>query len=349
MPISFWILFNAVILVLLVLDLAVMSRGRHAVGFKQAMIMSAFWIGLAIGFAVFVHQWLGPGKALEFMTGYLLEEALSVDNLFVFILLFAYFKVPPEQEKSVLFWGIIGALIMRGLFIYAGVTLVQRFHWILYVFGVFLIYTGIQLMFGGDKDKDPSNNIVLRFSRRFLPLSDSYDGGRFITRRSGKLLFTPLFVVLLVVETTDILFAVDSIPAFLYRLHLKRLCHPGAAFNVFRAGRHDEALPLPELRTCPGADFYWDQDDAARALSRAHMGGAAGDCRAAGGFRAGVRAVSEEGRSCSDQGLIRKGPGLERDQQGKLLFRRQAGGIFAACGAYAVFRQDADAIHVLIG
>jgi tellurite resistance protein TerC len=215
MPISFWILFNAVILVLLVLDLAVMSRGRHAVGFKQAMIMSAFWIGLAIGFAVFVHQWLGPGKALEFMTGYLLEEALSVDNLFVFILLFAYFKVPPEQEKSVLFWGIIGALIMRGLFIYAGVTLVQRFHWILYVFGVFLIYTGIQLMFGGDKDKDPSNNIVLRFSRRFLPLSDSYDGGRFITRRSGKLLFTPLFVVLLVVETTDILFAVDSIPAIL--------------------------------------------------------------------------------------------------------------------------------------
>jgi tellurite resistance protein TerC len=177
--------------------------------------MSAFWIGLAAGFAVFVHFWLGPGKALEFVTGYLLEEALSVDNLFVFILLFAYFKVPPEQEKTVLFWGIIGALIMRGLFIFAGVTLVRRFHWILYLFGVFLIYTGIQLMRGGEKEQDPSRNVVLKWSRRFLPLTDNYEDGKFVSRNTGKLLFTPLFVVLLVVETTDILFAVDSIPAIL--------------------------------------------------------------------------------------------------------------------------------------
>lgn len=211
----FWIVFNAVVLFLLVLDLTVISRQHKRIPFKQAMLMSAFWIGLAIAFAVFVRQWFGATKSLEFLTGYLLEEALSVDNLFVFILLFAYFKVPPEEEKSVLFWGIIGALIMRGIFIIAGVALVQRFHWILYVFGVFLIWTGFQLMRGGDKEQDPSKNIVLKFCRRFLPLTDSYEGKSFFVRREGKTFATPLFVVLLVVETTDILFATDSIPAIL--------------------------------------------------------------------------------------------------------------------------------------
>jgi tellurite resistance protein TerC len=215
MHIGFWIVFNAAILILLFIDLAVLNRGPQIIPFKKALLMSAFWIGLAMGFAVFIHQWMGPGKALEFVTGYLLEEALSVDNLFVFILLFAYFKVPQEQEKTVLFWGIIGALIMRGTFILGGVALVQRFHWILYIFGLFLIYTGIQLMLGADEENDPSRNIVLKFCRRFLPLTDTYEGGNFITRRRGKLFFTPLFVVLLVVETTDILFAVDSIPAIL--------------------------------------------------------------------------------------------------------------------------------------
>jgi len=215
MHIGFWIGFNAAILVLLFLDLAVLNRSQSVIPFRRALLMSAFWIALAMGFAIFIHQWMGATKALEFTTGYLLEEALSVDNLFVFILLFAYFKVPPEQEKTVIFWGILGALIMRGTFILAGVALVQRFHWILYVFGVFLSYTGIQLMFGGDEEKDPSKNVVLRFCRRFLPLTDSYEGGRFILRRGGRVMFTPLFVVLLVVETTDILFAVDSIPAVL--------------------------------------------------------------------------------------------------------------------------------------
>jgi tellurite resistance protein TerC len=215
MHIWFWIVFNAAILVLLFIDLTVVSRKHRAVPFKQALLMSAFWIGLAMAFAVFVHQWFGANKSLEFLTGYVLEEALSVDNLFVFILLFAYFKVPPEEEKTVLFWGIIGALIMRGVFIVAGVALVQRFHWILYIFGIFLIWTGIQLMRGGDEEQDPSRNIVLKFCRRFLPLTDSYEGKSFFVRREGKVLFTPLFVVLLVVETTDILFATDSIPAIL--------------------------------------------------------------------------------------------------------------------------------------
>src|SRR5580765_7325017 len=183
MPIHFWIIFNAVILLLLVLDLTVANHKRQVIPCKQALLVSAFWIGLAVAFAVLVHQWLGATKALEFTTGYLLEEALSVDNLFVFILLFAYFKVPPEEEKTVLFWGIIGALIMRGIFILAGVALVQRFHWILYAFGVFLIWTGFQLMRQGEKQQDPPRNIVLKFCRRFLPLSDTYEQKRFFIRR----------------------------------------------------------------------------------------------------------------------------------------------------------------------
>src|SRR5215472_13501156 len=138
MNIGFWIIFNAAILVLLFIDLMVMNRSPQVIPFKKALLMSAFWIGLAAAFAVFVHFWMGPGKALEFVTGYLLEESLSVDNLFVFILLFKYFKVPLEQEKTVLFWGIIGAMLMRGVFIVAGVALVNRFHWILYAFGAFL-------------------------------------------------------------------------------------------------------------------------------------------------------------------------------------------------------------------
>ena len=215
MNIGFWIIFNAVILLLLFLDLAVVNRTYRVVPFRQALLMSGLWIGLAMAFAVFVHQWMGAAKALEFATGYLLEEALSVDNLFVFILLFAYFKVPPEEEKTVLFWGIIGALIMRGTFIWAGVALVQRFHWILYAFGVFLIWTGFQLMRKGEEQQDPSRNIVLRSCRRFLPLTETYEQKQFFLRREGKTFVTPLFVVLLVVETTDILFATDSIPAIL--------------------------------------------------------------------------------------------------------------------------------------
>src|SRR5215471_4293446 len=159
MNIGFWIIFNAAILVLLFLDLAVWNRGGRVIPFKQALLNSACWIALALGFAVFIRYWLSPAKSLEFITGYLVEEALSVDNLFVFLLLFSYFKVPPEQERTVLFWGIIGALIMRGVFIAAGVALVNRFHWILYAFGAFLVWIGFRLMFGGKgAEVDPSKN-----------------------------------------------------------------------------------------------------------------------------------------------------------------------------------------------
>jgi tellurite resistance protein TerC len=216
MNIAFWIIFNAVILGLLIVDLVVLNRGGRVVPFKDALISSASWIALAGLFAIFIHQWMGPAKALDFTAGYLIEEALSVDNLFVFILLFGYFRVPPEQERTVLFWGIIGALIMRGIFIFSGVALVNRFHWILYVFGAFLIYSGYKLLWETEEaEADPSRNLVLRLCRRFLPITEDYAGRKFVVRREGKLLATPLLVVLLVVETTDILFATDSIPAIL--------------------------------------------------------------------------------------------------------------------------------------
>ncbi|HEV2989399.1 MAG TPA: TerC family protein [Candidatus Angelobacter sp.] len=215
MPISFWILFIVVILVLVFIDLAVINRQGRVLPFKRALLNSASWIALALLFALIVYRFMSPGKALEFVTGYLVEEALSVDNLFVFLLLFAYFKVPPEQERQVLAWGILGALLMRGAFIFAGVTLVSRFHWILYLLGAFLIYSGFQLMLSKEASVDPSRNAAVRFARRFLPVADHYDGGRFFTLQNGKRLATPLFIALLVMETTDIVFATDSIPAIL--------------------------------------------------------------------------------------------------------------------------------------
>ena len=215
MPI-FWIIFNAAIILLLFIDLAVINRGGRVLSFKQALASSAIWIALAFGFAAFVHWWMGSTKSLEFITGYLLEESLSVDNLFVFILLFTYFKVPPEQERTVLFWGILGALIMRGLFILIGVSLIKRFHWVLYAFGLFLVYGGLQLLREGDEEKvDPSRNFVLRLTRKFLPVTEQYEGKKFFVVQMGRRFATPLFIVLLVVETTDILFATDSIPAIL--------------------------------------------------------------------------------------------------------------------------------------
>lgn len=233
MNITFWIIFNAAILLLLFLDLAVWNREGRVLALKYALLSTGFWVALAFLFAGFIHQWMGAGKALEFVTGYVIEESLSVDNLFVFILLFRYFKVPAEQERTVLFWGILGALAMRGVFIIAGVALVHRFHWILYLFGAFLVYSGFKL-FGEEEEEpvDPSHNALLRLTRRLVPVSEAYEGKKFFIRRAGRTLATPLFIVLLVVETTDILFATDSIPAVLAISHDPLIVYTSNAFAI---------------------------------------------------------------------------------------------------------------------
>jgi tellurite resistance protein TerC len=199
---------------MLVLDLTVFHRKAHTIKFKEAIGWSIFWISLAAIFAVIVYFWRGKTTSLDFVTGYLIEESLSVDNLFVFLLIFKFFKVPGQLQHKVLFWGIIGALVMRFIFIFAGVALINRFHWIIYVFGAFLVYTGVKLFNQQDSDVQPENNPVLRIFRRIMPVTKDYVGGKFFVRKEG-LYATPLFLVLLVIETTDVVFAADSIPAIL--------------------------------------------------------------------------------------------------------------------------------------
>lgn len=199
---------------MLVFDLAVLNRRSHRPGFREALIWSAVWIGLAIAFVVIVFFWRGHDSTLEFVTGYVVELSLSVDNLFVFLMIFRYFKVPDNQQHKVLFWGIVGALVMRGLFILAGVSLIARFEWITYLFGVLLVYSGIKLLRQGEAEIHPEKNPVLRMLRKVLPVTRDYEGGKFFVRRAG-LYATPLFVALIVIETSDLLFAVDSIPAVL--------------------------------------------------------------------------------------------------------------------------------------
>jgi tellurite resistance protein TerC len=211
----FWIGFNLFVLAVLALDLGVFHKKSEPVSLKNALGWSAVWITLALAFCVLVYFWHGKQPALEFLTGYLIEQSLSVDNLFVFLVLFQFFKVPAEYQHKVLFWGIIGALVMRLAFILAGVALINRFHWIIYVFGAFLIYTGFKLAFQDEAEVDPEHNPALKLVRRYLPMTATYEGDRFFLMREGKRWATPLFAVLIVVETTDLLFAVDSIPAIL--------------------------------------------------------------------------------------------------------------------------------------
>ena len=210
----FWILFNLFVLVMLVLDLGVFHRRTHVVKFREALLWSAMWIALAAMFAVIVYFWHGRGPALEFVTGYVIELSLSVDNLFVFLLIFRYFQVPTVHQHKVLFWGILGALIMRAVFILAGVGLIRQFHWIIYIFGALLVYSGTKLFRQENAEIHPEKNPLLRLFRRWIPVTKDYEEAKFFVRRPG-LYATPLFIVLLVVETTDVLFAVDSIPAIL--------------------------------------------------------------------------------------------------------------------------------------
>ena len=210
-----WIIFNIFVVAMLALDLGVFHRTAHVIHIREALVWCVLWMTLALLFNVGIYFWHGSEPALEFLTGYLLEYSLSVDNIFVFLMIFSYFRVPYVHQHKVLFWGILGALIMRALFILTGITLIQKFHWVMYIMGGFLVLTGIKMALQKGEDINPEHNPVLRLFRRLMPVTDDYEGDRFFVRRSGRLFATPLFVIVLVVETTDVIFAVDSIPAIL--------------------------------------------------------------------------------------------------------------------------------------
>jgi len=210
---ALWVGFTIFVLALLALDLGVFHRKAHEVRFKEALAWSVVWIGLALAFNLLVYQWFGAQRALEFLTGYLIEKALSVDNIFVFIVIFSFFAVPAAYQHRVLFWGIIGALLMRAAFIAAGAALLLRFHWIVYVFGAFLVATGVKLLLQRHDEVRPEQNTVYRLFQRLVPAVKDYRGARFTVVENGKRLATPLLAVLVVIEATDVVFAVDSIPA----------------------------------------------------------------------------------------------------------------------------------------
>ncbi len=209
-----WVGFNIFILVLLTLDLKVFNRKPHEISIKESLMLSGVWIAISLLFNIGVYFWFGRESALQFFTGYLIEKSLSIDNLFVFLLLFSYFKVPAKYQHEVLFWGILGALLMRGVLILLGAALITRFHWILYILGLFLVVTGVKMAFqDGKKEVHPERNIVVRLFKKFLPILSGYHEEKFFVKTNGKRYGTLLLVVLIVIETTDLLFAVDSIPA----------------------------------------------------------------------------------------------------------------------------------------
>ncbi len=217
MPAFAWFGFFTLIAGMLALDLGVFHKKEHAVSVKEGLIWFGVWSSTAFVFALGVWKYMGVELAQQFIGAFLIEKCLSVDNIFVFILIFSYFKVKPEYQHKVLFWGIIGAILMRIVFILLGVSIVNSFHWVLYIFGAFLLFTGIKMAIPkrDDDEVNPDNNIAIKLYKKFFPVSDKDDGGKFFTRKDGLLMATPLFIVLLVIETTDLVFALDSIPAVL--------------------------------------------------------------------------------------------------------------------------------------
>lgn len=209
-----YVLFTVFIIALLLVDLGLFQRKEREIKIKEALGWSAVWISLALFFNVGLYFWHGREASLQFLTGYLIELSLSVDNLFVFLLIFMYFKVPTQYQHKVLFWGIIGAQVMRGLLIGLGVTLIVKFHWILYVFGIFLVFTGVKMAFQDEAaEVRPERNVLVRMFKRFVPVTSGYHGSRFFLKHDGRRFATLLFIVVLVVESSDLLFALDSIPA----------------------------------------------------------------------------------------------------------------------------------------
>ena len=210
-----WVGFNVFVLIMLALDLGVFHRKSHEVSVKEALIWTGVWVVLSLIFNVFIYYYFDEEFAVQFLTGYLIEKSLSVDNIFVIILIFSYFHVPSSYQHKVLFLGILGALVMRAIFIFAGIELIHRFHWLIYIFGAFLIITGIRMLFSSDAKIDPEKNFFVRMVRKIMPVTNDYVGDKFFTRVDGALWATPLFLTLVVIEATDLIFAVDSIPAIL--------------------------------------------------------------------------------------------------------------------------------------
>ena len=212
---TMWIGFAVLLAIMFTLDLGVFSRRSHEIQFREALAWTAVWVSLAFAFNAWIYFSMGPVKALEFFTGYIIEESLSVDNLFVFIMIFSYFHITKTQQPKILKWGIIGALVMRGIFIFAGIGLLERFHWMVYIFGGLLIFTGIKMAFGKEGKIEPEKNLLVRLVGRFFPLSPDSRSHHFFVSERGRMAVTPLFLTLLVVESSDVIFAMDSIPAIL--------------------------------------------------------------------------------------------------------------------------------------
>jgi tellurite resistance protein TerC len=210
-----WAGFNLFVLGMLALDLGVFHKRSEEITVKNALGWTAVWITLAMCFNFFIYSYFGKQQAIEFFTGYIIEKSLSVDNIFVIIMIFSYFQVPPSYQHKVLFWGILGALVMRVIFIFAGIELIHRFHWLIYIFGGFLIITGIRMVIARETEIHPEKNPLVRLFRKIFPVTTSFEGDNFFVRLNGKLWATPLFVVVILIETTDLIFAVDSIPAIL--------------------------------------------------------------------------------------------------------------------------------------
>lgn len=212
---QFWIFFNLIILFFIFIDLKFLHAKERVISVKEALIVTACWIGLALAFNLAIYYTRGLEDALNFLTGYLIEYSLSIDNLFVFLLIFSYFQVPHTLTHKVLFWGILGAILMRALFILVGVAIVERFSWVIYLFGAFLIYTGFKIGFSKGSESSPEHNPLIKLFKRYFPFTDRYVGNKFFIKQGKKWAATPLFLVLLSVETTDVIFAIDSIPAIL--------------------------------------------------------------------------------------------------------------------------------------
>jgi tellurite resistance protein TerC len=210
-----WVTFNAFVVAMLAIDLGIFHRKSHEVGVKEALTWTCVWITLAMLFNLFTYYYFDKVKALEFFTGYLIEKSLSVDNIFVIILIFSYFKVPKAYQHKVLFWGILGALVMRFIFILSGVELIHRFHWLIYIFGGFLIITGVRMLTSGDQKIEPDKNPLIKLAKKIMPITTAFEGDKFFVKRNARTWATPLFLVVILIETTDLIFAVDSIPAIL--------------------------------------------------------------------------------------------------------------------------------------